>query len=102
MHFVCHTFKCRWRATDGEWTFLPTDGSIGSRAFLGLPEMPIRTMQERVEAASRRQLEVSAEKWEEEIDPFCAGLGWDGQLGEERMMSWKRIEVLHRSEWVTI
>ncbi len=73
--------------------------------FLRESELPIRTPAERVSAIecySRAQPTLSADAWDERIQELADRLGWDGQLGDERMMDWRQVEALRDSGWVEI
>jgi peptidoglycan/xylan/chitin deacetylase (PgdA/CDA1 family) len=74
-------------------------------SFADLPAMSLRESVQRVavaEAVSAAQRRFPASIWESMIDTLCAGLGWDGQLGSERMMDWGQVDGLHRSGRVMV
>ena len=74
-------------------------------SFDELPPLPLTTPAQRVaalEAVSSLQRRFGAFEWEQRMERLCEALGWDGLLGDERMMNWKQVEELHASGLVTI
>jgi peptidoglycan/xylan/chitin deacetylase (PgdA/CDA1 family) len=72
---------------------------------LGVAPMPMTTMSQRVQtitAFANMHIQVSPEEWSAQLPRICDAFQWDGDLGDERMMTWRELESVRRCPWITI
>ena len=70
-----------------------------------VPVRPTATLQERVatlDAYSQLQKRTDPESWEEQVGRICDAFRWDGDLHDQRLMTWSQLETLRRSPYVTV
>jgi hypothetical protein len=63
------------------------------------------TMLQRIEtitAFASIHEKVSPEEWSGQLRRICRAFQWDGDLGDERMMTWRELESVRRCPWITI
>jgi peptidoglycan/xylan/chitin deacetylase (PgdA/CDA1 family) len=72
---------------------------------LGIAPMPMNTIPQRI-LAIRELAEihkhVSPDEWTAFIPRICDAFQWNGDLHDERMMTWQELESVQSCPWITI
>jgi peptidoglycan/xylan/chitin deacetylase (PgdA/CDA1 family) len=72
---------------------------------LGVPALPLTTVAQRIRAIKEFAIihqRLPPEQWDELVPRICDAFHWNGNLHDERMLTWEQLESMRKCPWITV